>query len=381
MKIGVLTSSRADFGIYQPLLKRMVDDGRFEVEIIAFGTHLSPYHGYTIRNITEAGFAVHKQIQGMPLSDVPEAIGNAYGNLVINFSQFWAESDYDWVLALGDRYEMSAAVQAGIPMSVHFAHLHGGETTLGAKDNIYRHQITLASALHLVATQAYAEKVQSLVGQQENVFWVGALSLDGIEDLQTPKWRTIADENNLPAEDGFILVTFHPETVNYDLNNAFCEIASDAMQALAASNKIIITMPNADQAGSIYRKRFELLKAQNPEQIYLVENFGRLKYFSAIKHARFLLGNTSSGIIEAASFGKYVVNVGDRQKNRAQSDNIINVPFNRQKILTACQKAAEKGNYSGSNIYSRPNTSTQIIKLLLSNAKLQGTPDSSKSTT
>ena len=364
MKIGVLTSSRADFGIYQPLLKRLSNDNRFELEIIAFGTHLSPYHGYTLNSITEAGYAQIKKVYGMPLSDTPDAIANAYGLLVSNFSQYWAEHPYDLVFALGDRFEMSAAVQAGIPQQVRFAHLHGGETTLGAIDNIYRHQISLASSLHFVATEAFAKRVENLIDNNKNVHWVGALSLDDLEELPLPEWEQVAEKFGIASDKDFVLVTFHPETVNFHQNTRFSQIAFEALDILSKKLNIVITMPNADTAGSLFREQFRQLQNKKTEQVFLVENFGRLNYFSAVRQSRFLLGNTSSGIVEAASFGKFVVNVGDRQKGRPQSGNVLNVHFDTALIKKACEKALKKREYQGSNIYYRENTSEQIIQLI-----------------
>lgn len=364
MKIGVLTSSRADFGIYQPLLRRLQTDDRFELEIIAFGTHLSPYHGYTLNNITEAGYSQIKKVYGMPLSDTPEAIANAYGLLVSNFSQYWAEHQYDLVFALGDRFEMSAAVQAGIPQQVRFAHLHGGETTLGAIDNIYRHQISLASTLHFVATEAFAKRVENLIDNNKNVHWIGALSLDDLEELPLPEWKQVAEKFGIASDKDFVLVTFHPETVNFHQNTRFSWIAFDALNILSKKLNIVITMPNADTAGSLFREQFQQLRKEKPQQVFLVENFGRLNYFVAVKQSQFLLGNSSSGIIEAASFGKYVVNVGNRQKGRAQSQNILNVPFDVVSIKNACDKILRQGDYQGQNIYYQPNTSERIINLI-----------------
>jgi GDP/UDP-N,N'-diacetylbacillosamine 2-epimerase (hydrolysing) len=364
LKIGVLTSSRADFGIYEPLLQELNADQRFEIDIIAFGTHLSPYHGYTLQMIEKAGYGSIKTVYGMPLSDAPEAIANAYGQLVSNFSQYWAAHSYDWVLALGDRFEMSAAVQAGIPMQVRFAHLHGGETTLGAIDNVYRHQITLAAALHFTATEAFSERVVSLIGQEKGVHWVGALSVDGIDELSIPEWPEVASQFKLPAQEDFVLVTFHPETIAYRQNEAYSQAAYEALAELAKEIAIIITMPNADTAGSLFRKKFQILPQQRPRRVFLVENFGRLNYFAAMRQARFLLGNTSSGIVEAASFGKYVVDVGKRQQGRAKSDNIMNVPFEVSAILEACNQAMHLGTCDGPNIYHRAGTAKRIAQLL-----------------
>ena len=159
MKIGILTSSRADFGIYLPLLKKIKEDRYFKIEIIVFGTHLSKLHGYTINEIYSSNFYKIHEISSLISNDDPESIGTSYGLTVIKFSRFWNENKFDLVLCLGDRFEMSAAVQAGIPFGIKFAHLHGGEITIGAIDNIFRHQITVASVLHFTSTNLSENRV------------------------------------------------------------------------------------------------------------------------------------------------------------------------------------------------------------------------------
>jgi GDP/UDP-N,N'-diacetylbacillosamine 2-epimerase (hydrolysing) len=363
IKIGILTSSRADFGIYQPLIKALKKDARFEVELIVFGTHLSPYHGLTLQVVEKESLPIHK-VYGMSLSDAPEAIANAYGVTVSNFSQFWTSHTFDWVFALGDRFEMAAAVQAGIPQRVRFAHFHGGETTLGAIDNIYRHQISLASDLHFVATPAFAERVEALVETKQNIHWVGALSLSTIHDLQLPNWQKVQKQFHLTTEE-FILVTFHPETIAFEKNEGYSEIAANTLLRLSKDYDVIITMPNADTAGSLFRNQFKKIADLQPERISLIENFGRLNYFSAVKQSKFLLGNTSSGIIEAASFGKYVINVGDRQKGRPQSENTFDVPFNENEICHSVANLPLSLEYTGTNIYFKPNCLETIIDQLI----------------
>jgi GDP/UDP-N,N'-diacetylbacillosamine 2-epimerase (hydrolysing) len=185
MKIAILTSSRADYGIYLPLIKKLKADQFFEVDIIAFGTHLSNFHGQTIQEILNDGFDVKYRIESMLLTDTPDSISTAMGLTTIKFADFWKShaKDFDLVFCLGDRYEMFAAVVASIPFNIPLAHFHGGETTLGAIDNIFRHSISLASTYHFVATEAYAEKVKQIKGSSENVYEVGALSLENIDSL------------------------------------------------------------------------------------------------------------------------------------------------------------------------------------------------------
>ena len=363
LKLGVLTSTRADFGIYQPLLNAISEHSSgLKTELIVFGTHLSRFHGYTRSEIEVFIDFPILEVHGMPLSDTPQAIANAYGNLVSNFSQFWAVHNYDWVFALGDRYEMSAAVQAGIPKGVKFAHLYGGETTLGAIDNIYRHQISLAATLHFVATDAFAERVKEIT-HSPYIYSVGALSLDNLSKLKLPEWSQVKERFGI-ATDEFILCTFHPETVAYGQNAEYSREAAKVLIQLSEMCPVVITMPNADTEGTLFRQAFKNINAKSPTRIFLVESFGRLNYFAAMKQTKFLLGNTSSGIVEAASFQKHVVNVGNRQKGRPQSQNILNAEFNAKAILRTCHKAFKAGKYEGQNIYQKPDTANHILKHL-----------------
>lgn len=350
MKVGVLTSSRADYGIYLPLLLKLKADPFFELEIIAFGTHLSKFHGFTITEIEQNGYNVIHKISSLLSNDDEQSIATSYGLTTLKFADFWQSNKYDLVFCLGDRFEMSAAVQAGIPFGVKFAHIHGGETTLGAIDNIYRHQITIASILHFSAASSFSEKITELIGNCNGVHTVGSLSLDGIESFKPIEKSLFYDRFKIPYQE-FALVTFHPETIATKLNKEYAIEMRLALAQIAKKLFLVITMPNADTMGSVYRKEIAKLKEEHPEKVLCVENFGKENYFSAMYYSKLLIGNTSSGIIEAASFGKYVVNVGERQKGRLQSDNIINASFNYQNIIKAVDKALVNNIFDGINNY------------------------------
>ena len=366
MNIGVLTSSRADFGIYLPLLKRLQNDEYFNLQIIAFGTHGSTYHGETISEIYEAEFEKIDLIQPLLVKDDPHGISTSYGLIVKKFADYWSENKFDLVFCLGDRFEMSAAVQAGIPFGVKFAHIHGGETTLGAIDNIYRHQISLASVIHFTSTQAYKEKIEKIIGDNEYVFNVGSLSLDGIEDFQFSDENEFRIKYEIP-EKPYILITFHPETVKPEKNKKYALVLKSALVQLSCEYFLVITMPNADTNGKIFRKTINELKNEIPGRLRCIENFGKTNYFNAMKYADFLLGNTSSGIIEAASFGKYVINVGNRQKGRVRGSNVIDCKFNANEIVDTALKIKEAGIFTGPNIYKKSESANAIIYIVKNN--------------
>lgn len=360
MKIGVLTSSRADFGIYLPLLNKIKEDSFFELEIIAFGTHLSKSHGFTLNEIEKGNYSKIHCISSLIANDDEQGIATSYALTALKFADFWQHNKFDLVLCLGDRFEMSAAVQAGIPFNVKFAHLHGGETTLGAIDNIYRHQITLASNLHFTASEMLSERIFELIGNKKNVYTVGSLSLNEIENFQPINKTEFYEKFNIPNED-FALITFHPETVNTEMNQHFASEMRKALFQVASKLFLVITMPNADTMGSVYRKEIAKLKEDFSERVLCIENFGKENYFSAMYYAKVLIGNTSSGIIEAASFGKYVVNVGDRQKGRLQSNNVINTSFSHQNIVEAVDKSIVNKTFTGVNNYYNQHAADLII--------------------
>jgi GDP/UDP-N,N'-diacetylbacillosamine 2-epimerase (hydrolysing) len=363
MRIGVLTSSRADYGIYLPLLLKLKTDPFFELEIIAFGTHLSKFHGFTITEIEQNEYNTVHKISSLLSNDDEQSITTSYGLTVVKFADFWQSNKYDLVFCLGDRFEMSAAVQAGIPFGVKFAHIHGGETTLGAIDNIYRHQITIASILHITAASSFSEKIIELIGSSNGVHTVGSLSLDGIESFKPIEKSLFYNRFKIPNQE-FALVTFHPETISTQSNEEYALEMRLALAQIAKSLFLIITMPNADTMGSVYRKEIAKLKEEYSDSILLVDNFGKGNYFSAMYYSKVLIGNTSSGIIEAASFGKYVVNVGDRQKGRLQSSNVLNAKFDSDDMFEKTMVALNMGEYCQGNLYEKEGTAQEIITVI-----------------
>jgi len=365
IRLGVLTSSRADYGIYLPLLKVIQSDEFFELTIIAFGTHLSNFHGYTLKNILNDGFEVRYQIETMIEGDTPHDIANVMGLTTLKFADFWKDhqNEFDLVFSLGDRYEMFAAVIAGIPFGIKYAHLHGGEKTLGAIDNIFRHSITLASTLHFVSCGAHGTRVAELTESEENIFNVGSLSLDNIKSLPFLSINEFFDRFNIDLSLPTILLTVHPETVSPEKNAGYVDELVKSLLALK-NYQVLITLPNADTSSLIIRNRFLQLPAETDNRISCCENLGAQGYFTAMKYCVFLLGNTSSGIIEAASLKKWVINLGDRQKGRQQSNNIINSPFDYQSIIAAVKQIEQDLVYKGKNIYFKHNAAQAICTVI-----------------
>lgn len=364
-KIGVLTSSRADYGIYKNLLRLLFEEKSIELSIIVFGMHLQKQYGETIKEIISDNYFDNIfKVDGMPFGDSKLDISNGYGGLIKSFSKFWNINTFDLVFTLGDRFEMSAAVQAGLPYELKLAHIHGGEISLGSIDNIYRDQISVASKLHFTSTLEASKRLKKLLIKSNYVYNVGSLSLDKLDINKLHSWTSICKKLNIP-DLPFVLVTFHPETVGTDKNKSYIKIIYKTLTELSKSVHLIITQSNADSLGKLYRNMNSMLKKENPNNISLIDSFGKTNYFSAIKNSKFLLGNSSSGIIEAASFKKHVLNIGKRQDGRIRSENVVDSNFNKAEILKKSKILLKKSDFSGKNKYSQKNTSNSILKYTL----------------
>ena len=363
MKIAVLTSSRADYGIYLPLLKRLKEDADIQLSIIAFGTHLKAQFGKTIDQIKNDGYTITKQIDNLKYGDNPQDIALNYAYTTKLFAELWNDTSYNYVICLGDRYEMAAAVNAGIPFGVKFVHIHAGETSEGAIDNIYRDQISLASTLHFVAIESFTKRIKALTKKKNTSHFCGAIGLENINGVKLLSKKEFYAKWQIDLKLPTILMTVHPETIDPNSNHSHIEELKTALIVLLERSQVLVTMPNADTLGSMYRTMFEKLKDKYPVKLFLVENLGTQSYFTAMKYCKLLIGNTSSGIIEAASFKKFVINLGNRQLGRAHGENVIHVPFDCKKIISKAMIYFDSI-YTGMNIYELKNGSAQIIKIL-----------------
>ena len=364
MKVGLLTSSRADFSIYLPLINKLNQDKFFDLNLIVFGSHLSEDYGHTIDNIIKMGISVKFKVKTPKTDTSPFEISNSISNTINAFAKFWTDNnDFDLVFCLGDRFEMFSAVIAGIPFQIKFAHIHGGETTLGAIDNVFRHSIALASKYHFTSTSKAKQKVAKLLGESSNIFYVGSL---GLESMNSTKVLSVEDFFNkwrIDLSEKTILTTFHPETIAIEMNAKYTQALIEAIERLN-KYQFLITMPNADTEGRIVREL--LINAfANSKRVFLIENLGVESYFSAMYHCSLLLGNTSSGIIEAATFNKWVINIGDRQKGRESGVNVVNVPIDTKIIIDTVNNLINHKAPTNKNLYfSGLSASDEIIKQL-----------------
>jgi GDP/UDP-N,N'-diacetylbacillosamine 2-epimerase (hydrolysing) len=362
LKIAILTSSRADYGILLPLLKELKKDTFFSSHLIAFGTHLSERYGRTIDHIYKDGFDVKYSFDSAPELDSPSSISNSMAHTMISLSKIWEIENYDLIIAIGDRYEMFSACASSIPFNLRIAHIHGGETTLGAFDDCFRNSITQMASLHFTAADLYKERVIQLKNSSENVFNVGALSIDNLRELQLLTIDEFKNIYNIDLSKPTILITFQPETVNFKKNIEYVSILISALVELK-TYQLVITMPNADTKGNLIREKLtDFIK--NNDNAYKIESFGTLGYLSCMKYCQMMLGNTSSGFIEASFFPKYVINIGERQLGRIVTPNIMNVKIEKEQILNAVSKYKFFKNERNYSIYGDGFTSKKIISIL-----------------
>ncbi|KAB2814320.1 UDP-N-acetylglucosamine 2-epimerase [Phaeocystidibacter luteus] len=364
--IAVLTSSRADYGIYKPLLDVLAADNAFNLQMIVFGSHLSEVTGYTLQHIERDGFTVIEKVDSILLNDDPLANSTSTALTAMKFADVWARlsGSVDLVLALGDRFEMYAAVMASVPFGIPIGHLHGGETTLGAIDNVYRDCITLASTVHFTSTKPYAARVSALVGSEKHIYPVGSLSLDGLSDLELDTVEEFKAKWGIDLDQPTVVATYHPETVNFNSIDEHVAEWIKSIKELLKKYQVILGPPNLDTHGSRIRAEYSTQLANEPN-LFIIESLGKKSYFTALKHCSFVIGNSSSGIIEVASFGKYAVNVGNRQEGRACGENVLHTPFDSNRILQKVEYIESQGySYKGENIYERRNVAQSIRDIL-----------------
>lgn len=300
------------------------------------GMHLSPEHGLTVRDIEQDGFAIAERVELLLSSASAEGIAASLGIGVMGFARAFSRTRPDVLVLLGDRFEMFAAAAAATPLRIPLAHIHGGEASTGAIDESFRHAITKLSHLHFASTQAYADRIVQMGEHPSRVIVSGAPSLDGIRDL--PPIDTVAFERrfNVPSTLAPLLVTYHPVTLEVGALDAQLDALFGALEDVGLP--VVLTDPNADEGGAVIRARADAF-ARDRQHVYRVANFGRQGYFDAMRLASAMVGNSSSGIIEAASFGLPVVNIGTRQDGRIRGGNVIDTACDRAAIADAIRQA------------------------------------------
>jgi UDP-hydrolysing UDP-N-acetyl-D-glucosamine 2-epimerase len=328
--IGVVTVGRSDYGIYLPVLRAIQATPNLQLKLFVSGMHLSPEFGMTIRQIQDDGFEISDRVEMLVSSDTPEGLAKSMGLGIIGFGQVYSRTRPDILLVLGDRFEMFAAVVAAIPHAIPIAHIHGGEATEGAIDEAIRHAITKMSHLHFVATEQYRKRVIQMGEEPGRVFVSGAPGLDHLRSMNLLNPREVETLIGIPLHPAPLLVTFHPVTLEHEHTEFYIMELLSALDELGMP--VIFTYPNADTDGRVIIRCIDYFVSTH-SNAKVVVNLGVRAYFSLMKYAAAMVGNSSSGIIEAASFELPVVNIGNRQRGRIHGENVIDTAYDRQSIM------------------------------------------------
>ena len=366
-RIGIMTGTRAEYGLLKSLMQEINKDNDLELYLIVSGMHLSPEFGMTYQEIEEDGFEINAKVEMLLSSDSPAGISKSIGLGVIGFADEFQRADLDMLILLGDRYEALSAAISAMVMRIPIAHLHGGELTEGAIDEGIRHSITKMSYLHFTSTEQYRNRVIQLGENPERVFYVGALGVENIKKINLMTKEELERLIHFEIDENTVIVTYHPVTLE---NNTVEEQFLNLLEVLDRNPKIrmIFTKANADTNGRIVNELIDKYAAQNSERACAFMSLGQKRYLSALKYCRIVIGNSSSGIIEAPSFGKPIINIGDRQKGRICADSVINCGYTQQEIQQAMETALteefENKARNCRNPYEKENTAANIISVI-----------------
>lgn len=330
--VCVVTGTRADYGLlYWPLMALKDLDG-IQVKLVATGSHMSAKHGHTVDAIKKDGLTLDAEIDIEIAGDRPSDILRTMSVTLNKFSSYFEKSRPDLLLILGDRYEIFAVAQAAIVHNIPIAHIHGGEITEGAIDDSIRHALTKMSNLHFTSTEEYKKRVIQMGETPDRVFCTGAPGLDNIKKLKLLNKTEMEKELGFPFNEKNILVTFHPVTVSEEQTISETKNFFKALESLPQNTSFYVTMPNSDTYSENVLKIIHDFKAKNSNRVRDFVSLGQLRYLSLMKIVDVVAGNSSSGIIEAPSMGKPVLNVGDRQKGRLTSKHVLTVAGSEKEV-------------------------------------------------
>lgn len=371
-KICVVTGTRAEYGLLKPLINKINLDETIQLQLVVTGSHLSPEFGMTYMEIENDNYHIDEKIEILLSSDTQIGISKAMGLALISFSEAFVRLQPDMVVVLGDRFEIFAVAAAATIAKIPIAHIHGGEATEGAFDEAFRHSITKMSYLHFTSTEAYKDRVIQLGENPSKVFNVGAIGIESICSLKLLSKDELEAAINFKLTNKAAVVTFHPVSLENTTTESQFQNLLDALDCFE-DMKIIFTKANADANGRIINSMIDDYVAIHKHKSVAFASMGQLKYLSALNSATIVIGNSSSGIIEAPYFRIPTVNIGDRQKGRIQASTTINCTADKRDIIQAIQKGlSEEYNnesHAAESPYGNGQVSDKIINMIKAHFK------------
>lgn len=341
-KVCVVTGTRAEYGLLYWILSRIRDTEGLELQIIATGMHLAPEFGFTYREIEADGFSIDARVEMLLSSDTAPGVAKSVGIGTIGFADAFVRLAPDVVLVLGDRFEIFAAVQAAFIAGICVAHISGGEVTEGAIDDGFRHCITKMARYHFAATESYRQRIIQLGEAADTVFNVGDPALDNIKRLKLLDREAVSARTGVSQERGYFLVTFHPTTTGDSAPTRELRELLDALDE-HSDYDVLLTKANADANGRALNAMIDAYAAARPQRVKAASSLGRLLYLSAMRHCAAVVGNSSSGIIEAPAMHVPTINIGSRQRGRLRAESIIDCPDEKTAISAALSLACTAG--------------------------------------
>jgi GDP/UDP-N,N'-diacetylbacillosamine 2-epimerase (hydrolysing) len=366
MKIYIITSTRADFGLLKNLIFKIKKNKNFILKVIASGTHFSKKYGYTYDEIKESKIQIYRKIICKFNSDNSEGISQVISKCITESSKIFKTFRPDMVIVLGDRYEILASTISAHLSRIPVAHIHGGEVTHGVIDDAFRHSITKMSHIHFVANAIYKKRVVQLGESPKNVYVVGGLGVDSISKTNLLKKSELEKKFNLKFNKTNFLVNFHPETLNKNLAKKQIRELLSAFSELKNTG-LIFTIPGPDLENEIVVKLIKKFTLKH-KNAYFFKSLGQVNYFSFLNQVDGMIGNSSSGLLEMPYFKKGTINIGTRQSGRLFAKSVINIEIKKSKIIQAVKKLLsnnfQKNIKNNINPYGNPGASDKIIKIL-----------------
>ena len=337
-KICVVTGTRAEYGLLHWIMAGIRQTPGLELQIVATGMHLAPEFGLTYREIEADGFQINAKVDMLVSSDSPVGIAKSIGLGTIGFADVFAQLSPDVVLVLGDRFEIFAAAQAAFVAGICVGHISGGEVTEGALDDSFRHCVTKMARYHFVSAAAYRERVIQLGEQPDSVFDVGDPGLDNIVRLPLLDLKELSAATGLSIATPYLLVTFHPTTSDGPDSEQGMQSLLDALDRFS-DHYVLFTKANADAGGRALNAMVDAYASRRAARVTTVTSLGRLRYLSAMKHCAAVVGNSSSGIVEAPAMGIPTVNIGSRQQGRLKANSVLDCASDSASIAEAIAQA------------------------------------------
>jgi len=365
-KIAVFTSIRSEYGLLSPLLKRLKDSTKFDLELLVGGAHLLEEFGMTINQIKEDGFKITHIFDFVCRENVSDSLTKSLSKLQETIGEYFVNNKPDLIIVLGDRFELLPIASACTVYNIPLAHISGGEITQGAQDNQIRHALTKLAHIHFPANEEYKKNIMRMGEEDWRICVSGEPGLDLLKDINYIPKLELYKMLGLNAEQRLIICTFHPETISNKITPEFVRMVLKKI-VNTTNYQLLTTAANIDHGGVEINRLLEQM-AQDFSNIKYIRSLGQQKYYSVLKYADFMLGNSSSGLVEAQSFNLPVINVGNRQEGRMTNPNVYQCSLELDEILQGVKYVItddfKHKYFHKSNIYGDGNACDKIMDYL-----------------